>query len=220
VPLCAINLTLQENDLFLKLITMIENKLLLVMIILLATQNLLAQQNELNLNMKNESPLHIQPKDAPNQITDAIGSTYCSGILDTCLEELRQIGISKTRLSKKVQCAVGDFDGNGYLDFALWGIDTTRKFQYNIQWSDGKNYLVLFFEKSKIIRTIKIKTEPGNCLVNYPPREKRGPHGEPPSKNDALWIWGDTNGYFDTSKGTVYIFDLKSNNFKTLDFGK
>jgi hypothetical protein len=188
--------------------------------IFLFGQNLLAQQNALHSNIKNESGLHIQSKDAPPRISDVIGATYCYGTLDTCLDKLKEIGISKNRLQKLVQCTVGDFDGNGYLDFSIWGIDSTKKYQDNIEWTDAENYLVLFFEKSKIIGSIKIRTTPGFNLLHYPRRLKTGPNGEPKSNNDALWICGETDDYYDTSKGTVYIFDSKSENFKTVPFGK
>lgn len=193
---------------------------ILVIIILFYSQLLFAQQNELNPKIKNESTLHLQSKDEPRRITDVIGATYCNGVLDTCLEKLEEIGISKTKLEEKVQCTIGDFDGNGYLDFAIWGVDTTKKYQYNIQWTDYENYLVLFFEKSKIISSIRIKTIPGYALVHYPPRFKTGPNGEPISNNDALWICGDTDGYYDESKGIVYIFDLNLGSFRTVEFGK
>jgi hypothetical protein len=203
-----------------EIISMIKAFLLSGIFILFFIHNISAQKNEINPKIKNESPLHLQSKDAPYRITDTDGSTYCHGLLDTCLDKLLEIGISKARLMQKVQCAVGDFDGNGYLDFAIWGIDTTRKYQYDIQWTDGKNYLVLFFEKSKIIRSIRIETTPGYCLDHYPPRMNIGLNGEPISKNDALWICGDTDGYYDISKGTVYIFDSNLGNFRTIEFGK
>lgn len=129
-----------------------------------------------------------------------------------------KIGISKNKLKELVQCTVGDFDGNGYLDFVIWGIDKTKKIKDNVQWSDGENYIVLFFEKSKIIRTTKIKTT--SYLVHYPPRTKKGPNGEPITNKDALWVWGETDDYDDYSKGKVYIFDSKSENFKIIPFGK
>ncbi len=180
----------------------------------------LGQQNIINQNIKNESRLYLQSKDAPNRITDVIGSTYCHGDLDTCLDKLNAIGISRSKLRKSVQCTVGDFDNNGYLDFAIWGMDTTKKHQYNIECSDAENYLVLFFEKSKIIRTLNIKTTPGFYLVYYPPRYKIGVNGEPITNKDALWICGQTNDYYDESKGTVYIFNSKLGNFDTINFGK
>lgn len=204
-------------------------KILFFGLILLFEQNIFAQkyfdqnilaQKYIPSNIKNESALHFESTDAPPQITDEIGATYCFGILDTCLDRLLEIGISKFRLQKGVQCAAGDFDGNGYLDFAIWGIDTTKKHKYNIQWTDTENYLVLFFEKSKIIRNIKIKTTKGFKLVYYPQRLEKGPNGEPISKNDALWIYGKTDDYFNPSKGTVYVFDSETENFKTINFGK
>lgn len=100
------------------------------------------------------------------------------------------------------------------------GYDTTKEHQDNIDWSDAENYLVFFFEKQKVIRSIPIKTQPGFNLVHYPPRGKVGPNGEPVTKNDALWVCGETEGYDDTSKGMVYLFNADTGKFKTVRFGK
>jgi len=184
-------------------------------------QNGFSQQEKLNPKIKNESKLHLQAKNAPHRITDVIGATYCYGIIDdSFMEQINKIGISKNKLKELVQCTVGDFDENGYLDFVIWGIDTTKKQRDNIQWADAVNYIVLFFEKSKIIRTKKIKTTPGSYLVHYSPRAKKGHNGEPVTNKDALWICGETNDYDDESKGKVYLFDSKSEEFKIIEFGK
>jgi hypothetical protein len=182
--------------------------------------NGLAQQSDINPNIKNESGIKLKSKDSPHRMTDVIGGTYCYGEVDTCLDILNSIGISKSRMRKSVQCTVGDFDANGYLDFVIWGMDTTKKYQYDIEWTDAENYLVLFFEKSRVIRTIKIKTVPGYYLVFYKQRVKVGPNGEPITDKDALWICGETDDYYDETKGTVYVFDSKLEDFKTIKFGK
>ena len=200
---------------------MIKNLLITGLIFLVFISDGFSQQIKLNPNIKNESNLHLQSKNAPNRITDVIGATYCYGTVDdVSMIQINKIGISKNKLKELVQCTVGDFDENGYLDFVIWGIDATKKNKDNIQWSDGENYVVLFFEKSKIIRTKKIKTTPGFYLVHYPPRTKKGINGEPTTAKDALWTWGETDGYDDYSKGNVYVFDSKTENFKIIEFGK
>ncbi len=192
-----------------------------IMLFLFAILNGFSQQQKLNPKIKNESKLNPQSTKATNKITDVDGATYCSGeIDDVSIKEINKIGITASKLEELVQCTIGDFDGNGYLDFVIWGIDKTKKIKNNVQWSDGENYVVLFFEKSKIIKIKKIKTTPGFYLVHYLPRSKKGVNGEPITKNDALWIWGETGGYDDYSKGKVYIYDSKSENFKMTEFGK
>lgn len=181
----------------------------------LCLQQAMARQDELNPKTKNESPLRFLSKDAPARGDDVVGATFCSGAVDSATKELERIGISKEDLRNEVYCTVGDFDGNGYLDFAIWGGNKQRK-----KWPDYQNYLVLFFEKDKLIKSISIKSDhPGGLLVHYPPRAQSGPNGEPISTNDALWAIGETNGYDDVSKGIVYLFDLKSAAFKKLQFG-
>jgi len=179
-----------------------------------------AQQNDLNTEIKNLSSLEYEKKRITNRITDVTGATYCSGALSQYETELLEIGITSKRLKENVvQCTVGDFDGNGYLDFAFWGLD--KKEKHGTLWSDYENYFVVFFEKSNVINTIKIKTEKGLCLVHYPPQSEDGFNGEPTSKNDSLWTWGTTDdGYDDYSKGVVYIYNKGLRKFDQVKFGE
>lgn len=87
-----------------------------------------AQQDSLNPNIKNESTLNYERTQKINRYTDVVGATYCFGTLNKYNEELLEIGIKPEKLKNDtVQCTVGDFDGNGYLDFALWGLDKEKK---------------------------------------------------------------------------------------------
>ena len=54
----------------------------------------------------------------------------------------------------------------------------------------------------------------------YPSRHEIGPNGEPITENDALWIWGESEGYDDYSKGTVFVYDAKQSEFRTVEFKK
>ncbi len=178
-----------------------------------------AQQNDLDTNILNLSSLKYEKKRIVNRITDVTGATYCSGKLPEYEKELLEIGITQNRLKENpVQCTVGDFDGNGYLDFVFWGLDEKEK--HGTLWSDYENYFVVFFKKSKVINTIKIKTEKGLCLVHYPPQSEEGHHGEPISRNDSLWTWGtNDDGYDDYSKGVVYIYNKNLGKFDQVEFG-
>ena len=179
-----------------------------------------AQQNVLDTNILNLSSLKYEKERIINRITDVTGATYCSGTLPEYEKELLEIGITQKRLKENtVQCTVGDFDGNGYLDFVFWGLDEKEK--HGTLWSDYENYFVVFFEKSKVINTIKIKTEKGLCLVHYPPQSEEGHYGEPISKNDSLWTWGtNDDGYDDYSKGIVYIYNKNLEKFDRVKFGE
>lgn len=180
--------------------------------------NTYSQQDNLNSNIKNESNLEFEKNRSTNRITDVEGATYCHGELNGYEKELLKIGISTEKLKNEfVQCTVGDFDGNGYLDFVIWGL--SPKEHKSIRWSDCENYFVVFFEKNQVIHSAKIKTEKGSCLVHYPKRKTIGENGEPISKNDALCVWGSTDGYDDYSKGIVYFYDTRNKEFKTIKFG-
>src|SRR5438105_4689621 len=73
-----------------------------------------------------------------------IDTYICSGAVPKGVN-LEKIGVNVDGFKSGVVCAPGDFDGNGYLDFAL----------YNN--SKAKNQgLVIFFKKSKVIGTSDI----------------------------------------------------------------
>jgi hypothetical protein len=176
----------------------------------------MARQDDLDPSIRNESSLHPAPAGAAPRIDDVVGATTCSGTLDNP-DILRKIGLSPADLIRPagrtgVQCTVGDFDGNGYLDFALWGFDGQRR---------TRRYLVLFFEKDKLIRSTLIEGhQVGRLLVHYPPRKQAGEHGEPVSAHDGLFEIGETNDYDDVTKGTVYLFDSRTGTFSQVKFGE
>ena len=160
--------------------------------------------------LKNESSLHYEAKSASHGVDDVVGATFCTGTVSNP-DDLKKISLSESDLEKGVPCTVGDFDGNGYADFALWGANKQRK---------TRSYLVLFFDRDKLIRSTVIESShPGRLMVYYPPRKSIGKHGEPISSFDGLFEIGETKGYDDETKGTVYLFDSKSGNFRRIKFG-
>lgn len=174
-----------------------------------------SDQNELNQSIKNESTLQLVS--APG-IT---GASKCKGALDSTVNSFYKTGISSEDLLNGVFCTAGDFDGNGYLDFAIWFNKNTSDTNIESYSPDYKNYLILFFHKNRVVYSIIMKTEvAGSLLVHYPPRIVKGENGEPVSKNDALWEIGETDGYDDVSKGTVYIYNSKKEMFEKTKFGK
>lgn len=174
----------------------------------------MARQDALDPSIRNESPLKYSNADSPNKV-DVVGATFCSGGTEELIDQLEKIGISKDQLVQEIHCTVGDFDGNGYMDFAIWGNSSK-----NIGKPDYKNYLVLFFEKDQLMYSKKITSKhEGSLLVYYAPRSQIGVNGEPVTPYDALWEIGETFGYDDLSKGQVYIFDPKSKEFNRTQFG-
>lgn len=193
-------------------------KLHSIIIALYWAQLSFGQINQPDTSILNSSGINYFPITKVSNQNAAIGASFCRGILKKHPSNLTEIGISPQISTKDCNCTVGDFDGNGYLDFAFWGIDKSNPIHNGLNNLDYENYLILFFEKAEIVKTELIKTEPGFALVYYPPRHETGPNGEPVSNYDALWICGESNGYDDYSKGTVFIYDLQSSTFKNIEF--
>ncbi len=86
-------------------------------------------------DVRNESSLTFQRKAT---------AFICSGLASQ-EEGLARIELSKAELKKGTACAPGDFDGNGYLDFALFNVPKAK--------NQG---IVFFYEKEKIMNTTDI----------------------------------------------------------------
>lgn len=117
---------------------------------------------------------------------------------------LYEVGITSDILAKGVKCIAGDFDGNGYLDFSLYS-------------QSADEYLVLMFEKDKLIYSEKISLSRGAMLKvgenNYYQglvlyRHRR--IGIYPSKTDGLVRWGQGDAT------TLYMFDREIKRFKKI----
>lgn len=183
---------------------------ILALAVLVSPRLSVAYQENINTDIKNESSLQYESGPIQPRIDDVVGATFCKGTLSNP-EDLEKIGLSEADLRNGVHCTVGDFDGNGYMDFALWGNSKPRSTQ---------NYLVLFFDRDKLIRSTIIESKhSGRLLVYYSPRKSIGKYGEPISDVDGLFEIGETGGYDDETKGTVYLFDSKLGNFRKVKFG-
>lgn len=110
---------------------------------------------------------------------------------------LEEIGISDQILITGISCVVGDFDGNGYLDFGFPG-------KKKLGGKERPVIKVLFYHKEKIILSELIQ---GAGFMLYPARDKKGEFGEPATKTDGLVIWGEGDSTF------VYLFDAKLGRF-------
>ena len=203
-PLYAINLQMKHRQ--------------LIILLILSAKVAFGQINQPDSNTLNESGIRYIPIKSVSAQNSVIGASFCKGTIDKHPISLTKIGITPLRLKNDCNCTVGDFDGNGYLDFAFWGIDNTNPTKYGVDNLDYENYVVLFFNKSLIINEQQIKTDPGFPLVYYPIRSTKGPNGEPITSKESLWIWGETNGYDDLTKGKVFIYDAKNSKFDTIKF--
>ncbi len=122
----------------------------------------------------------------------------CAGTIDGKKAGLDEIGIKPEDLAKGIICIPGDFDGNGYLDFAFFGTVAGEKVAK-----------VVFFKEKKAIRGVVLKA-PG--LQFYPAREKAGKHGEPATDRDALASPG-ADGVV-----TLYMYDADAKAWKELKY--
>jgi len=193
-------------------------QILLLVLALLYIETASGQVNQPDKAILNNSGIKYSPITAVSNQNATIGASYCKGWLKKHPDALTKIGISPELLKDGCSCTVGDFDANGYLDFAFWGIDTSEPKQNGFNKLDYENYVILFFEESDMIETQLIKTDPGFPLVYYPKRLEIGPNGEPISNKDALWIWGETDGYDDLSKGQVFIYNTQDSKFQSIEF--
>jgi len=110
----------------------------------------------------------------------------CSGILNDAAI-LNKIGITEADLKKGVDCVVGDFDGNGYLDFAVYG-----RIIHEPPVIDHPEALgVIFFQGSNILKTQVLKDKHFSAPELYPATTKKGPFGEPVSKTTGIVEWGE-----------------------------
>lgn len=194
------------------------NKLFLTFL-LLSIEITFGQVNKPDSSVLNESGINFTTITKGSSINSIPGASFCKGFFEKHPKVLTDIGISALILNKECNCTVGDFDNNGYLDFAFWGIDKSEPIRHGVNNLDYENYVVLFFNKSNIINTKKIKTEPGFPLVYYPKRSQTGDNDEPISNKDCLWVWGSTeDGYDDYSQGTVYTYNNYTKEFDKIKF--
>ena len=132
-----------------------------------------------SLNTKNESTIVYK-----NELKQS--RNVCSGSINDATI-LHKIGLTEADLRKDVDCVVGDFDGNGYLDFALYG-----RIIHEPPVIDHPEALgVIFFQGSNISKTQVLKDQHFSAPELYPTTSKKGPFGEPVSKNAGIVEWGE-----------------------------
>ena len=132
---------------------------------------------------KNESPIAFDTK--PSVFYGNIQFCWKNG---SGAVPLKDIGISIYDIIRGISCIVGDFDGNGFADFAFAG-------KMEIDGIDKSYLKVLFYEKGKMSRSILL---PGDGYFLYRATKSIGIFGEPASKTDGLFcqVKGAPHKYF------------------------
>ena len=99
------------------------------------------------------------------------GECICYGSPNPELR-LNETGPSPEEMQEGVRCIAADFDGNGFIDFALPGSEGI----VNVSMNNGNG----FFQAARI--------DAGGLLELYAPRESVGEHGEPKTKYHGLMV--------------------------------
>ena len=126
---------------------MIHNYLLAILlsIVGLSSKGMAETLNQSSLVFKNNSVDAGVDNYRPQHI--------CSGTLNQEVD-LREIDLSTELLQKGVECVAGDFDGNGFLDFALYKPAPSSK---DLRYAAAK---VIFFDGAKIKQVSLLENPP------------------------------------------------------------
>ncbi len=139
----------------------------------------------------NESPIEFDVKRS-----QFVGEFHLCWRAGSGKVPLNDIGISDQEIIRGNPCVVGDFDGNGYLDFGFPGRSR----------SNQEVFKVLFYLKDRIIFTELLQ---GHGYFLYKATDRKGEFGEPTSKTDGLYIPGEGGSTF------VFLFNPKSRKFES-----
>lgn len=121
-----------------------------------------------------------------------LGACLCRGKLGEKVELARMAEI-RSRLSKGVACLASDFDGNGFLDFALlrqgWNEDSNA--------IGTTDVLVLMYGPDGWIRSVALPRRVSiSSFELYRATGEAGPFGEPASETDGLVDEGEGGSTF------------------------
>lgn len=179
-------------------------KLILFFVFLLsASIPVHANQKPLPANLKNESGISYNLE----AILGELGRSICKGGFPNDVN-YAPLAYEKQNFEKGIDCVVGDFDGNGYTDFALNG-------------RTSKIILVLFFEKNKLIRNELIKSKLTSPASYYAASSKMGPCGESASSLPGLFQMAtDRYNMWTAAEGQIYFYNPATQKMQAKSFGK
>ena len=154
------------------------------------------------------TPCHEQPLDrdavdsspenlSPIRFESVFGSFQFCWRADWEPVPLRGSALYEWDLVRGTSCIVADFDGNGYLDFALQGGGLPKI-------RPARQLRIVFYERREPVRYLDI---PGAGFELYPARPEEGEFGEPASTLDGLVKWGEGGSTF------IWLFDADTGTF-------
>jgi hypothetical protein len=162
-------------------------------------------------NVKNESQLQITGESQKDRWFQHKGGQEinliksCKGAVPKDVN-LKAAGLSADDLKKGVSCVAEDFDGNGYLDFVLYGSKDT-KLLGDQEVTVGIKLLVLFYKGKELLKTQLIRN--GAKVFVFDPKDPdRINYPEYDSKHPALIRPGEGD------RGYVYFFNPKTASFE------
>jgi hypothetical protein len=158
-----------------------------------------AQTPTATASIVSESKVHVEEENWQKSEERVFS---CTGLIHYA-HELASIGLNESHLEVPIPCVPGDFDGNGYLDFAIWGDLYTRP------GDDFKTrkFKTLFFEGPKIVKSQQIETPGADVLWLYRDTDSDTELDAPSSPYDGLMHFdqdGEAN-YFTYSSETKVL---------------
>ena len=122
--------------------------------------------------------------------------------------ELITIGLRDADLQSAIPCVPGDFDGNGYFDFAIWG--PLRQPDPDLP---GTRYFkVLYFAEGLILKSQQLETPECDHLWLFGARDEEGENGEPINPHDGLLQLGEGETVY------YYVYDDERGILKRIEW--
>lgn len=160
-------------------------------------------------DVKNETDLRVVGESQTDLFGDLNSGKnlikFCKGSVPKTVE-LESVGLSASKLKDGVSCVAADFNGDGFLDFVLYGskgqtevihYDRATKTRVTKTVEVGRNLLAVFFQGPGVLRTQLIKNSAEVFIFEAKdPNRKKYPKANPllpgllrPGQGDRGWVY-------------------------------